>query len=51
MREKLGLISPVEGAVLDGLGNVLGGEGVHAVEVGDGARDILNADLLLPVQS
>ncbi len=32
-------ISPVEGAILDGFGDVFGGEGFHAVQIGDGAGD------------
>ena len=33
------MISPVEGTVLDGFGDVLGREGFRTVEIGNGARD------------
>ena len=36
------MIFPVEGAVLDGLGNMFGGDFRHAVQVGDGAGDFEN---------
>lgn len=31
---------PIEGAILDGFADVLGGDGVGGGEVGDGARDL-----------
>jgi hypothetical protein len=36
-------IFSIEGAVLDGFGDVFGGEGFHAVQIGDGAGDFEDA--------